>query len=305
MNKLLVITGPTAVGKTKLAARVAYAIGGEIISADSRQVYKNMDIGTGKDLQEYTVEGQQIPYHLIDILEAGEKYFINQYFKDYLRALQDIQQRGAKPIVCGGSGLYIETALEGNAWSAIPVNEKLRKQLEPLSERELLRKVEQIPLPILRHLDIGTTKKIKRGIEIAEYLAHHQAPVRKLPAIEPVIIALHLPRTIVKERILARLQHRLAHGMIEEVQALLDRGLAPNDLKYYGLEYRWVTAYLLNEVTKDEMVERLNIGIRQFAKRQMTWFRRMEKKGYRLHWLDAQQPSKELLEQVLAVYQAG
>lgn len=300
MNKLIVITGPTAVGKTKLAAQLAYKIEGEIISADSRQVYKNMDIGTGKDLAEYNVEGCEIPYHLIDILEAGEKYFINQFFKDYVAALETIQKNRTTPILCGGSGLYIETALEGNALAAIPVNETLRQHLETMTDRDLLRRVEAIAKPLLKQVDIGTMKKIKRAIEIDEYLKHNKLPNLEMPDIEPVIFALELPRQHIKERIFTRMQARLQNGMVQEVETLLDKGILPDDLKYYGLEYRWVTAYVLGEIAYDEMEERLNIGIRQFAKRQMTWFRRMEKKGYHLHWLDAQKPQEEMLEEIIA-----
>ncbi len=295
-DKLIVITGSTAVGKTKLAAHLAYKIDGEVLSADSRQVYKNMDIGTGKDLENFTINGVDIPYHLIDIKEAGDKYFINQYFADYVQALEGIQARNKQPILCGGSGLYIETALEGNPWAAIPINEVLRAELETLSDRDLLRKVEFIPQNILKKLDIGTTKKMKRGIEIGEYLQTHEAPVRKMPTIEPVIFVLKLDRELVKKRIYERLIYRLKNGMIEEVETLLKSGISANDLTYYGLEYRWITAYLLGEVDKPEMINRLNIGIRQFAKRQMTWFRRMEKKGYTLNWLDASKPTEELVE---------
>jgi tRNA dimethylallyltransferase len=297
-NRLIVITGPTAIGKTKLAALYAYKNNGEIISADSRQVYKGMDIGTGKDLDDYFVQGNPIPHHLIDIQAAGDKYFINQYFKDYVSALEGIQQRKKLPILCGGSGLYIETALEGNHWSAIPVNKPLREQLEQLSERELLQRVETVPQKILKQIDIGTTKKIKRGIEIAEYLKDNPEPVRELPDVKPIIFVLQLDRTLVKQRIYDRLIYRLENGMIEEVEMLLASGILADDLKYYGLEYRWVTSYLLGEVDKAQMTDRLNIGIRQFAKRQMTWFRRMEKKGYLLNWLDASNTTEALVQEM-------
>jgi len=298
-NKLIVITGPTAVGKTKLATQLAHKLDGEVLSADSRQVYKRMNIGTGKDLEDFIINGKPIPYHLIDILNAGDKYFINQYYKDYMAALADIEARKKQPILCGGSGLYIETALEGNAWAAIPVNEKLRIELEYLSERELLKRVEDIPTEILRQIDIGTTKKIKRGIEIADYLKDNPEPVREVSPIKPIIFALQLDRELIKKRIYSRLLYRLENGMIEEVEALLESGILADDLKYYGLEYRWITTYLLGEVDKPEMIKRLNIGIRQFAKRQMTWFRRMEKKGYKLNWLAAEKPTKELVEEVV------
>ena len=298
-DKLIVIIGPTAVGKTKLAAQLAYQLNGEVLSADSRQVYRNMDIGTGKDLDDFIIDGTHIPYHLIDIQEAGDKYFINQYFKDYAQALKEVQTRGKQPILCGGSGLYIETALEGNAWAAIPINKELRTELEELTERELLRRMEGIPQPILTQLDIGTTKKIKRGIEIADYLKDNPEPVREVPSITPIIFALQLDRELIKKRIYSRLLHRLENGMIEEVEALLESGILADDLKYYGLEYKWITAYLLGEADKPEMIKRLNIGIRQFAKRQMTWFRRMEKKGYKLNWLAAEKPTKELVEEVV------
>ena len=297
-DSLVVITGPTAVGKTKLAALFASRNNGEIISADSRQVYRGMDIGTGKDLEDYVVEGKQVPYHLIDILEAGEKYFINQYYKDYVSALEDIRSRGKLPVLCGGSGLYIETALSGNPWSAIPVNETLREELEQLSERDLLRRVEQIPQNLLKQIDISTTKRMKRGIEIAEYLKNHPEPQRELPNIKATIFALQLDRELVKKRIYERLIVRLEEGMIEEVERLMQKGISTEDLKWYGLEYRWITSYLLGEVNKEEMIDRLNIGIRQFAKRQMTWFRRMEKQGYVLNWLDASKSSKELVMEI-------
>ena len=292
---LIVITGPTAVGKTKLAALFAHRNHGEILSADSRQVYRGMDIGTGKDLQDYVVEETHVPYHLIDILEAGDKYFINQYYKDYVAALKDIQQRGKLPVLCGGSGLYIETALEGNPWSAIPVNEPLREELEQMTDRELLKKVETIPQELLKQLDISTPKRIKRGIEIAKYLKYHDAPERELPDVEATIFALQLDRELVKKRIYDRLLSRLHEGMIEEVEGLIAQGISTEDLKWYGLEYRWITSFLLGEVSKEHMIDRLNIGIRQFAKRQMTWFRRMEKQGYTLNWLDAAKPTEELV----------
>lgn len=297
-DSLVVITGPTAVGKTKLAALFASRNNGEIISADSRQVYKDMDIGTGKDLEDYVVEGKQVPYHLIDILEAGEKYFINQYYKDYVSALEGIRSRGKLPVLCGGSGLYIETALSGNPWSAIPVNETLREELEQLSERDLLRRVEQIPQNLLKQIAISTTKRMKRGIEIAEYLKTNLEPQRELPKLSATIFALHLDRELVKKRIYERLIVRLEEGMIEEVERLMQKGISTEDLKWYGLEYRWITTYLLGEVNKEEMIDRLNIGIRQFAKRQMTWFRRMEKQGYVLNWLDASKSSKELVMEI-------
>lgn len=297
-DSLVVITGPTAVGKTKLAALFASRNNGEIISADSRQVYRGMDIGTGKDLEDYVVEGKQVPYHLIDILEAGDKYFINQYYKDYVSALEGIRSRGKLPVLCGGSGLYIETALSGNPWSAIPVNETLREELEQLSERDLLRRVEQIPQNLLKQIDISTTKRMKRGIEIAEYLKTNLEPQRELPKLSATIFALHLDRELVKKRIYERLIVRLEEGMIEEVERLMQKGISTEDLKWYGLEYRWITTYLLGEVNKEEMIDRLNIGIRQFAKRQMTWFRRMEKQGYVLNWLDASKSSKELVLEI-------
>ena len=294
-NRLIVITGPTAVGKTKLAALFAHQNNGEILSADSRQVYKGMDIGTGKDLDDYVVDGEHVPFHLIDIQEAGDKYFINQFYKDYVSSLKGIQERSNLPILCGGSGLYIETALEGNSWSAIPVNIPLREELEDLTEIELLRKVETIPQDILKKIDIGTTKKIKRGIEIAEFLKSNSEPLRELPDVEPIIFALQLDRSLVKTRIYERLIERIENGMIEEVEILLKSGISADNLKYYGLEYRWITSYLLAEVDKAQMIDRLNIGIRQFAKRQMTWFRRMEKKGYVLNWLDAHKSTQELV----------
>ena len=296
---LIVITGPTAVGKTKLAVAVAAAINGEIINADSRQVYKHMDIGTGKDLVEYKVGGKEIPYHLINICQPGYQYNIKEYQQDFSAVYDALLAEHTPAILCGGSGLYIESAVEGNPFAFVPVNKDLRKELADESKSRLMALLSDDIINKLNITSLTTSKRLVRAVEISRYF-QDQKPVaghnEKLPSI---IFALKLDRALILKRILARLTYRLEHGLVEEVKALLKMGLTPEQLLYYGLEYRWVTMYLLNEMTYDEMFERLNISIRQFAKRQMTWFRRMEKRGYELNWLDASKPVEELRDQII------
>ncbi len=298
-KKLIVITGPTAVGKTRLAVAVAHALDGEIINADSRQVYRQMDIGTGKDLQDYYIAGHQIPYHLIDIKEPGEQYNIKEYQRDFEQVYKQIVAAGKQPVLCGGSGLYIESVLEGNPYAFVPVNEALRQQLADESKARLMSMISPELAVQLNITSLTTTKRLIRAVEISQYLQTHNLPAKKSKPLPADIFVVTLPRQQVMARIRQRLEERLQNGLIEEVNKLLDMGLQPEQLLYYGLEYRWVTLYVLGEIDYDYMVERLNIAIRQFAKRQMTWFRRMEKKGYSLHWLDAAVGQEAMLQEVL------
>ena len=289
MNKLITILGPTASGKTNLACALAFNINGEIISADSRQVYRNMDIGTGKDIEEYNVEGTPIPYHLIDIKDAGYKYNIWEYQTDFLNALNSIQNKKAQPILCGGSGLYIETALSGNTFLGIPNNDDIRNETRELSYESLLKLWEGIPDTLKDKLDNSTDKRIIRALEISKYLKENtkwQEPV--YPEFESLIIGVDINRDLRRDKITKRLSFRLNNGLIEEVEALLEGGLTYEDLSYYGLEYKWVCEYLDSKIGKKELFEGLNTAIHQFSKRQMTWFRRMEKQGYKINWIDSQ-----------------
>lgn len=284
-NPLIVITGPTAVGKTRLAVQVAAELNGELINADSRQVYRRMDIGTGKDLEDYSINGKVIPHHLINICEPGYQYNIKEYQQDFNETFNELQRSETPAVLCGGSGLYIESALKGNPYAFIPVNQSLRDEVADDSKSVLMSKIDNATIETLNITSLTTTKRLIRAVEISEYLQNNTAEVLHKP-IDAAIYVLTLPREVVLQRIKKRLIDRLENGMIDEVDSLLKEGLLPEQLIYYGLEYRWITLYLLKELTYDEMVDRLNISIRQFAKRQMTWFRRMEKKGYELNWLD-------------------
>ncbi len=302
---LIVITGPTAVGKTRLAVSVAHSLQGEIINADSRQVYRQMDIGTGKDLEEYLVDGHTVPCHLIDICAPGYQYNIKDYQQDFARVYAELQGRGVPAVVCGGSGLYIESALEGNPFAFVPVNESLRQALQDESKTRLMGMIPEALKQQLNITTLTTTKRLVRAVEIAAHQQNNPRQEARRERLPASLFVLQLPRARVLQRILDRLEYRLQHGLIEEVEQLLATGLTPEQLLYYGLEYRWVTLYVVGEISYEAMFERLNIAIRQFAKRQMTWFRRMEKKGYRLTWLDASRPVTRLRDEVLAGIEAG
>lgn len=291
MNQLITILGPTACGKTSLAAALAYEIHAEIISADSRQVYRGMDIGTGKDLGDYVVRGRQIPYHLIDIAEPGTKYNLFCYQQDFSEALADITGRGIRPILCGGTGLYIEAVLKGYALSTVPQNPDLRQtlqgeSLEQLTERlvELKRRNGSV---MHNTTDVDSCQRAIRAIEIETYNLEHAAERREMTPVDSVIIGLDIPREVRREKITARLRQRLAEGMVDEIRMLLDRGIPADDIIYYGLEYKYVTEYAIGRLTYEEMFRQLEIAIHQFAKRQMTWFRGMERRGLVIHWIDA------------------
>ena len=301
MKKMITILGPTASGKTPVAARLAAEIGGEIISADSRQVYRRMDIGTGKDLGDYG----SVPYHLIDICEPGTKYNLFQYQQDFYDVYQDIRSRGAVPILCGGTGLYIEAVLKGYKLSPVPQNQPLRDSLEGKSLEELTQMLTELKARNGSNMhnttDVDSCQRAIRAIEIETYNLEHPTPCRELPPVESVIIGISIDRELRREKITRRLKARLEEGMVDEVQALLDEGIAPDDLIYYGLEYKFVTEYLTGQCSYDEMFQRLEIAIHQFAKRQMTWFRGMERRGFHVNWIDATLPMEEKVEQIIQI----
>lgn len=282
---LPVIIGPTASGKTNLAVNLAKKYNGEIISADSRQVYRDMNIGTGKDIEEYTINNEVIPYHLIDICEPGERYTINIYYKDFVCSLLGIRSKTKLPILCGGSGLYVQTALEGNELSSIPVNPSLREHLNQLEKKELQNRFASINPDLQEKLDKTSTKRLIRAVEIDYFLQSNPMPVLKKPNIKPVLFGIDISRNERRDRISRRLKERLDNGMIEEVKKLQQK-ISNEDIKYYGLEYLFVTEYLEKKYDLNELYRRLEIAIHQFGKRQMTWFRKMEKDGYDIHWLN-------------------
>ena len=294
---MITILGPTASGKTPVAARLAAEIGGEIISADSRQVYRRMDIGTGKDLADYVVDGKLIPYHLIDIREPGTKYNLFEYQQDFFDAYQDIRSRGAVPILCGGTGLYIEAVLKGYKLSLVPQNQELRDSLEGKSLEELTQMLTELKAKTGSNMhnttDVDSCQRAIRAIEIESYNLQHPLPKRELPPVESVIIGIDIDRELRREKITRRLKARLEEGMVDEVKALLAEGIPADDLIYYGLEYKFVTEYLVGQTSYDEMFTRLEIAIHQFAKRQMTWFRGMERRGFDINWIDATLPIEE------------
>ncbi len=301
---LIVILGPTASGKTHLATHLAYQIQGEIISADSRQVYRDMNIGTGKDLEEYRIDNQLIPYHLIDILDAGKQYHIHLFQQDFQRVFEDISSRNKPAILCGGSGMYLESVLKGYEFTAIPIDEKLREELESKSFEELRINAGRVqnPASVEREFnpDLSTKKRLIRAIEISHFLSKNpefQIPKPKIP--NSIIFGLNPETEIRRERITKRLNERLQNGMIEEVKALIDKGISPDKLIFYGLEYKFITQYLTGELDYSTMVERLNIAIHQFAKRQMTYFRKMESDGLIINWLDPKLPFDKKLDEII------
>ena len=294
---LIAILGPTATGKTALAAHLADRLGTEVISADSRQVYRRMDLGTGKDLVDYEVEGRHIPYHLIDIAEPGTKYNVYQYQQDFLRAYQDITSRGMLPIVCGGSGLYIESVLRGYRMADVPENKELRQRLEGKSLEELTAILKTYK-NLHNTTDTDTAKRAIRAIEIAEF---GQREETFFPQLNSLVIGVSIDRELRRAKITRRLKQRLEEGMVDEVKRLLAEGIAPEDLIYYGLEYKFLTLYATGQLSYEEMFSQLEIAIHQFAKRQMTWFRGMEKRGVTIHWIDATLPMEQKIDAILAL----
>ena len=298
---LITILGPTASGKTTLAAHLAARLGdAEIISADSRQVYCGMDIGTGKDLADYVVDGAVVPYHLIDICEAGEKYNLFRFQQDFHVAYDGILARQHRPILCGGTGLYIESVLKGYKMEAVPENPALREQLKDCSMQELKEILEGYKT-LHNVTDLDTTKRAIRAIEIQAYYREHGTLERDFPAIDSIIVGVDIDRELRRQRISERLRRRLEQeNMVDEVRHLLER-VPAEDLIYYGLEYKYLTLYCLGQLSYDEMVRQLEIAIHQFAKRQMTWFRGMERRGFTIHWINGTLPLEERVEKVLSL----
>ena len=294
---LITILGPTASGKTPLAAALADRLGTEIISGDSRQVYRRMDLGTGKDLVDYTVEGRQVPYHLIDIVEPGYKYNVFEYQRDFLKAYEEIAAKGKLPVLCGGTGMYIESVLKGYRLLPVPENPELRVSLEGKSLEELTGILAGYK-KLHNSTDVDTAKRAIRAIEIEEYYKLQPPEYREFPSLKSLIIGVDIDRELRREKITRRLKQRLDEGMVEEVRGLLAEGIDPENLIYYGLEYKFLTQYAIGELTFEEMFHQLETAIHQFAKRQMTWFRGMERRGFTIHWLDATLPMEEKIEQI-------
>lgn len=295
---LITILGPTASGKTPLAAALADRLGTEIISGDSRQVYRRMDLGTGKDLADYTVGGRSIPYHLIDIVEPGYKYNVFEYQRDFLKAYESIVAKGKLPVLCGGTGMYIESILKGYRLLPVPENPELRASLEGKSLEELTQILAGYK-KLHNSTDVDTAKRAIRAIEIEEYYKQQPLEYREFPLLESLIVGVDIDRDLRREKITRRLKQRLDEGMVEEVRGLLAEGISAENLIYYGLEYKFLTQYAIGELTYEEMFHQLETAIHQFAKRQMTWFRGMERRGFTIHWLEATLPMEEKVEWII------
>ncbi|WP_278984216.1 tRNA (adenosine(37)-N6)-dimethylallyltransferase MiaA [Segatella bryantii] len=308
-SKMITILGPTASGKTSLAVALAHDIGGEIISADSRQVYRGMDIGTGKDLEDYTIDGHLVPYHLIDICEPGTKYNLFRYQADFLKAYEDILARKATPILCGGTGLYIESVLKGYMLSPVPQNQSLRDALADKSLEELTEQLRALKAKTGSNMhnktDVDSVQRAIRAIEIETYNLEHPTPEREFPSIDSLVIGVNIDRDARREKITRRLKDRLEHGMVDEIKGLLERGIPAEDLIYYGLEYKYITEYIIGKLSYKEMFRQLEIAIHQFAKRQMTWFRGMERRGFTIHWIDALLPIEDKVNEIKRLMQYG
>jgi tRNA dimethylallyltransferase len=307
--EMLTILGPTACGKTSFAVALADRLNGEIISADSRQVYRGMDLGTGKDLVDYSVNGRLIPYHLIDIVDAGEKYNVYRYQHDFLIAYNDIVSRGRMPVLCGGTGLYLESVLRGYRLCPVPQNPELRKSLEDKSLENLVKVLLEYKKSTGNKMhnttDVDTAQRAIRAIEIEEYYKNHPLLDADFPDIDSLVVGLDISRELRRERISQRLRQRLDDGMLDEIRHLIDSGVAPDDLIYYGLEYKYLTLHVIGQLSYDEMFRQLEIAIHQFAKRQMTWFRGMERRGVEIHWIDATLSMEEKVDKVLHMMQMG
>lgn len=295
---IIAILGPTASGKTPFAAALAARLETEIISADSRQIYRGMDLGTGKDLADYTINGHTIPHHLIDIAEPGYKYNVFEYQRDFLTAYESIKQKGCLPIVCGGTGMYLESVLKGYKLMPVPENPQLRQTLANKSLEELTELLKQYK-SLHNTTDVDTVKRAIRAIEIEEHYAAHPVPEREFPTLHSLIVGVDIDRDARREKITRRLRQRLEEGMVEEVRQLLAQGIKAEDLIYYGLEYKYLTLYVIGELTYDEMFTALETAIHQFAKRQMTWFRGMERRGFTIHWVQAALPMEEKIAFVM------
>jgi tRNA dimethylallyltransferase len=298
MFHIITILGPTATGKTTLACRLAALLQGEIISADSRQVYRGMDLGTGKDLADFEVDGQNIPYHLIDIVDPGYEFNVFEFQQHVSRALEKIEQNGRLPVLCGGSGLYLDAVLRGYDMQRVPENKTLRSSFELLTMEALVRKLKTYG-SVHNTTDITDRNRLIKAIEIAEYRKEHPISDFQMSKISSVNFGLHFERNEARKLITQRLKQRLEDGLVDEVKNLLSNGLEPEQLKFYGLEYKYVTQFVTGEITYEEMFDLLNIAIHQFAKRQMTWFRRMENNGVRIHWINGNISMEEKLTTIL------
>ena len=304
MTNLIVVTGPTASGKTGFAAHLAHRMNGEIISADSRQVYREMNLGTGKDYGDYVVHDVTVPYHLLDIREPGYKYNVYEFQKDFIRAFGQISEKGKMPFLVGGTGMYVEAVTQGYNLVPVPANEQLRQELQQRDQEELVVMLKALKPELHNTTDIGHKKRTIRAIEIATYYADHTNEEQPVPVIRPVILGVKYDRDSRRKRISERLRSRLKEGMIEEVEGLLKK-LPAEDLIFYGLEYKYITMFILGQLTREEMVKKLEVAIHQFAKRQMTWFRKMERDGVTIHWLDGHMTMEEKLmraENILKKY---
>ena len=301
MINLITVLGHTAAGKTAFAAHLAHSLEGEVISADSRQVYRRMNIGTGKDYSDYLVKGQQVPVHLIDILEAGEEYNVYLFKHDFLKVYTNISERGNMPVLCGGTGMYIESVLRNSRLIDVPPDSGLREELERKSMDELTG-ILKLYVPLHNSTDTVNRKRIIRAIEIAMHQSGRPDPSEDVEYLCPLVLGIRFERSLRRERITARLSARMEEGMVEEVEELLKSGITAQKLDYYGLEYRYICKYLLNELTYDEMFSQLNSAIHQFAKRQMTYFRGMERRGIVIHWLEGTLSLDEKVEQAVALF---
>lgn len=299
---LITVLGPTATGKTCFAAKLADRLNGEIISADSRQVYKRMDIGTGKDYNDYIVAGKSIPVHLIDIVEPGYEYNVFEYQADFVKVYNEISSRGKIPVLCGGSGLYLEAVLKGYRLINVPVNETLRMELEKKSMEEMAAMLRSFKT-VHNISDLVTRKRLVRAIEIESFYLENPDFRQDYPDLKPFIIGISCDRESRRERITKRLIQRLNNGMIEEAERLIRDGISLEKMMYYGLEYKYIALFLKGKLTYDEMFTDLNVAIHQFAKRQMTWFRRMERNGIKIHWIDANQADEHKLNKTLELLQ--
>lgn len=302
-TELITILGHTAAGKTALAASVAHALNGEVISADSRQVYRGMTIGTGKDYDDYLVAGELVPFHLVDITEAGEEYNVFCFQRDFLRVYGDLKERSRLPVMCGGTGLYIESVIRGYEMTHVPVNEKRRRELESMDQDALIQLLRSYR-PLHNTTDTGTRKRIMRAIEIAEYEHAAGREGSDIPAINSLIIGVRYERETRRNRITERLRQRLEQGMVAEAESLLHGGVGHEKLEYYGLEYKFLSRYLKGDLTYEEMFGGLNTAIHRFAKRQMTWFRGMERRGIKIHWVPGELPMEEKVETVIRLYES-
>lgn len=297
---LITIFGPTASGKTPLAANLASKIDAEIISGDSRQIYRGMDLGTGKDLEDYVVNGVEVPYHLIDIVDPGYKYNVFEFQRDFLDAYNLVKSKGKIPLLCGGTGMYIESVLKGYKLIPVPENKSLREALADKSLDELTAILSKYK-KLHNSTDVDTVKRAIRAIEIEEYYIQENVDARPFPKLDSLIVGVEIDRELRREKITRRLHQRLDNGMVDEVRRLIDSGIKPEDLIYYGLEYKFLTLYVIGEISYDEMVAQLETAIHQFAKRQMTWFRGMERRGFTIRWIDATLPMEKKVDAVMSM----